>query len=501
MTNTIVHKYKTFKTTKSTKKPTSDEVFNTQYLKFATTPSQDLTQPKSYTSFIAELIIAFNSLSTTSAAPTSSPTLHTFFQGADHEAHVDEQQKKKVVKALRLADPAKVNEVISILKAMPDPTLNLVGVTKAKTSKTAAVRRQLSDGGNIVDKKSAKQARQEQLAKELEEWDTIDKKYWGTQKSNDQKTGVIDPESCKGIMSPSWWFSTTEPPSPTPTSIVPPKKSALTKASSTLTLFGSSWLMNPETNSPSPNIRADSTKKPLSTGEQIALAAASLLAIAAISKPKDLKTQTPAADNTTRTSSGLRRQASMPAIRSAPLKTLLPTARAFTTTDATKKAPSKTVVPLMSETPSSFIGTISTITRQFLIHSGPPPTHMISACTFWWGYEIYVPHKSMATIERVTNTSQVFFNILSTAISGVPGLAALVPIAKIISAWVGYQWAVIKAEDLGKGVIISATWVLPVALASRSWDQPGAEDKPLPSLLPPPLRRKSLKAKLGLAGV
>lgn len=83
---------------------------------------------------------------------------------------------------------------------------------------------------------------------------------------------------------------------------------------------------------------------------------------------------------------------------------------------------------------------------------------MMSAYTYWWGYEIYVPHKCMDTIERVSNTSQIFFGFLSTTVSAIPGLAALVPIAKIISAWVGYQWAVIKTQDAGKGVVISATW-------------------------------------------
>ncbi|KAF9299252.1 hypothetical protein BGZ91_010024, partial [Linnemannia elongata] len=67
----------------------------------------------------------------------------------------------------------------------------------------------------------------------------------------------------------------------------------------------------------------------------------------------------------------------------------------------------------------------------------PPIFPSISAYTYWWGYEIYVPHKCMDTIERVSNTSQIFFGFLSGTLSAVPGLAALVPIAKIISAWVG----------------------------------------------------------------
>ncbi|KAF9169469.1 hypothetical protein BGX21_003891 [Mortierella sp. AD011] len=487
MSSTLAYESKTFKAKKTSRRPTTDDVFNTQHLRSASAPSLGLTQPKSYTSFITELISAFNSLSSPSTAPTSSSTLHTFFQGVDHEAHVDERQKRKVIKALQLADPAKVNEVISILKAMPDPTSSLVGPTNQKSlQKERAKQEQLNK----------ERANQEQLDKELKEWDKIEKKkYWEAQKSNDQTTGVVDPESCKGLMSPSWWLSSTEPPSPTPIGTPPPNKGALTKASSTGTLFKSSWLTSkskPEINDLSAN---ETTKKSLSTGEQIALAAASLLATVAVAKPNDPKAGDTTANCTIRKSSSISRQSSMSTIKPAKLKALLPTTKSPTATDAIKIPPAKAIVPVTSDrslsSPSSLIGSINAITRQFLNLDGPPSASMISACTFWWGYEIYIPHKSIATIEHVTNTSQIFFNILSNTISGVPGLAALVPIAKIIAAWVGYQWTVIKSEDRGKGVIISAIWILPVALASRAWDFPGNEDSTF----------QSLKSKLSLVGV
>lgn len=64
----------------------------------------------------------------------------------------------------------------------------------------------------------------------------------------------------------------------------------------------------------------------------------------------------------------------------------------------------------------------------------------------------------MAKLSRATNTSQIFFGFLGGALSGVPGLAALVPLSKIISAYVGLQWALIHAQDFGKGVILAGTW-------------------------------------------
>ncbi|KAI1317174.1 hypothetical protein EDD11_008866 [Mortierella claussenii] len=555
-TNTLTQKYRTLKAKKSSlvvKKPPADDVFSHQHLRSSSSPvlSNPTTKTKatiaaepssattittsttptiSYPIFIAELISAFNSLSASSSAPTSSPLLHTFFQGADHEAHVDGQQKKKVVKALQHADPAKVNEIIALLKAMPDPTINIAreassATTAATTISTVSMASPGKNDKKDAEKRRLQKQKEDQLDKELEEWDKVDKKWsWETQKSNDQLTGVVDPESRIGITSPSWWFASSPPSSPTPTDVAPTatmtKKVKDTKdtplAKETATGFGSLWLnakSKPSihllpSSSPikaavaSPSVSKPSLhlKKSLSTGEQIAVAAASLLAIAAISKPKESKSDTSA--TASKKSSTLHRQSSLPMIRKASLKTLLPTARSASTDSATTvsalKKSKKTEIT--SSTPSYLTATINSITRQFMASQlGPPSLHMISAYTFWWGYEIYVPHKCMDTIERVSNTSQIFFNILSSAISGIPGLAALVPIAKIISAWVGYQWSVIKAEDLGKGVVISATWVLPVALASRSWDH-SCHHLDGNLVLSPSEAKKTFKSKLKLIG-
>ncbi|KAF9438988.1 hypothetical protein BGZ76_001883 [Entomortierella beljakovae] len=490
MSETINQKFKTLKASKSIKKPHSEDIFAPQHLKSPSTPTLDSHQSKPYTTFIAELISAFNSLSTPSAAPTSSSTLHTFFQGADHEAFVDERQKKKVVKALQLADPSKVNEVISILKAMPDPTLNATAA-KADVPLATEVKKSPSIDRKGTVRKKEKQERQEQLDKELQEWDTIDKKRtWETQKSNDQLTGTVDPESSKGIFPSTWWFSSAESPSPIPTNTISSNKEDKSNSSSSSTIFGSSWLT---TKSKSVTDSFPS-KRSLSTGEQIAIAAASLLVVAAIAKPKFSKAKTPTEDTTKANPPKLRSQSSMPIIKSTTLKSLIPTTKA----PSNRKQQAESLATF-SQSSSALLGTITSITRQLLTLNGPPPTHMISACTFWWGYEIYVPHKCMLTIERVTNTGQAFFNILSGAIVAIPGMTVLGPIAKIISAWVGYQWSVIKADDLGKGVVISATWILPVALASKPWDHAGNEDDPVPENSIPSLRtRKSLKLKLGL---
>ncbi|KAG0364025.1 hypothetical protein BC939DRAFT_445887 [Gamsiella multidivaricata] len=485
MTNTLVHKYQTLKKTKCSKRPTAEDVF-LQHPKSASSPSLfSPAQPKSYPLFIAELISAFNSLSASTASPTSSSTLHTFFQGADHEAHVSGQQKKKVVKALQHADPAKVNEIIALLKAMPDPTAESTTANQSDTKKSTARASNPGTEDRNGEKKRIKKE-QEQLDKELAEWDKIDKKRsWETPKSNDQATGIVDTESNKGPTSTSWWFSSPAPaPASAPAAIQDDKENKNPAG------FGSLWLTTKTKPSMDPSSakkqHQDTPKKSLSSGEQIARAAASLLAIAASSKPKELKSDT----NATSKSSALHRQSSMPNIniKSTALKALLPTSKSMPTgCKIDPKKRSTTDIAVSADSPSYLVTTINSIAKQFLwSQQGPPSAYTVSAYTFWWGFEIYVPHKCMATIERVSNTGQIFFNILTGAIAGIPGLAALVPIAKIISAWVDYQWSVIKAEDMGKGVVISATWVLPVALASRSWDRPSCE---------------SLKSKLKLTGM
>ncbi|KAF9912842.1 hypothetical protein EC991_008708 [Linnemannia zychae] len=557
MSTTLIHKYHTLKAKKSTKRLASQDIFS------CSPPSPASPSPTStttvaavlpYSSFINDLVSAFNSLSTPSASSTTSPTLHTFFQGVDHEALVDTREKKKVVKALQLANPAQVNEIIAFLKAMPDPSkaaaaaaaavaqdsevkkshsrdssqqslLSLVQ-DKGLKKKDSTVKKQKTDKKRAQNQEQDKATRLED-EKLGDDWDKVEKKWaWETQKSNDQLTGVVDPESCKNAAESilatagSWFFSSPPDPArpPSPVSVPekqktlkskPPKIStAVTNKDATnakTTGFGSLWVTTTLTTMKSPiepsprnkktlqgsttKLTASATK--LSTGEQIAQAAATLLAIAAKSSPKELP-------NTG--AKQIRHQSSMPNIKTATLKRLLPTTKAGTITTTTPESTTKADSVALTPAPSYISTTLSSLTKQWLIptyQTTPPPTNMMSAFTYWWGYEIYVPHKCMDTIERVSNTSQMFFGFLIGTVGTIPGLAALVPIAKIISAWVGYQWTVIKTQDTGRGVVISATWVLPVALASRPWDNCGHESDSFldfSSLTSSP--KKTLKSKL-----
>ncbi|KAF9211391.1 hypothetical protein BGZ59_008143 [Podila verticillata] len=462
----------------------------------------------SYSTFLADLISSFNAIS----APTS--TVKTSFEGVDHEAQVDMREKQKVVRALRKANPAQVNEVISLLKAMPDPSTIAKTAAKTRTSTTTNTTNTLINPGYsaaTMTKKTVVRIQGKLKPEEeddLSEWNKIERKRPSERKSNDQTTGVLDAESAKAeAEAASWWpsvsftslLSTNSSSTAAPTrdikAATQPKTAsmALTTMSEKPSAFWSTLKGKSDLGTFTGTQKAGATKdRGLSTGKQIALAAAALMAAAAIARPKgksDISTKISPTNKTkpaaATVKSPVATKAQKPPI---PTSTVV---NASSTFSSVFKGSKKMALPV--EEPSFLVSTINSLTRQLLALHGPPPTHMISAYTFWWGYEIYVPHKCMASIDRGLSTSQVFLGFLTGAIGGIPGLASLVPIAKIISAWVGYQWGVIKIQDTGKGVVISATWVLPVALASRPWDHDGNEDEPLPAPV-----KGSLKSRLRL---
>ncbi|KAF9413455.1 hypothetical protein BGZ94_000725 [Podila epigama] len=495
--------------------------------------------PPSYSVFLADLVSTFNALT----APNNC-TVKTSFQGTEHEARVDFVEKKKVMRALQKANPAQVNKVISLLKAMPDPsTTPLSTATKTTTTKTqptgpstltlgTASQPNSNYSHATLTKKTAARIQAKLRAEnrdlgedDLKEWNKIERKKPSERRSNDQSTGVLDEASAAAEASSifSWWPSTdvlTLFTSSTTSSSSSPSTNNNTTTTSIKTTTPTFWSTLKGKPDQGSIASTGGTKKKnedrtggLSTGEQIAIAAAALMAAAAIARPKptpkDKNAAKTKAASTAKANSVIATKTTKPP--AATIATLKVNASVNASTNAndttssssmsrlrsmvTKKSP---LPPAAAEEPSFLVATINSLTRQFLaLQNGPPPTHMISAYTFWWGYEIYIPHKCMANLDHGLNTSQIFLNLLSGAIVNIPGLSALVPIAKIISAWVGYQWGIIKTQDNGKGVVISATWVLPVALASRPWDHEGNEEDPSSSLPFIPVKN-TLKSRLRL---
>ena len=68
-------------------------------------------------------------------------------------------------------------------------------------------------------------------------------------------------------------------------------------------------------------------------------------------------------------------------------------------------------------------------------------------------------------------------------------LKAIAPIIGYIGAFVSWSWSAIKSFDKGQGVVLSATWLLPIALIPGSWDfvPPTTPTSPVTSPAPSPV--------------
>ncbi|KAG9304603.1 hypothetical protein G9A89_020167 [Geosiphon pyriformis] len=110
---------------------------------------------------------------------------------------------------------------------------------------------------------------------------------------------------------------------------------------------------------------------------------------------------------------------------------------------------------------------LQTIVEKEIVKVIKPSAHEISAYTYWWGYEIYVPQECMGRLDQAQSVGTSFLGFLQVVAGNV---GSLHPYFGFISAWVGLQFTLIKSQNAGKGVVLAATWVLPVALIPRAWD-------------------------------
>lgn len=105
------------------------------------------------------------------------------------------------------------------------------------------------------------------------------------------------------------------------------------------------------------------------------------------------------------------------------------------------------------------------------------------------GFELYFPHPVLQrlnpSIQKEIAIIQQIATVLSFAISHLPSfipippttlliLKGLAPVIGYIASFMGWAWNGIESKDQGKGIILSATWLCPVALVPRSWDAPDA---------------------------
>ncbi|KAF9143118.1 hypothetical protein BG015_000537 [Linnemannia schmuckeri] len=101
-----------------------------------------------------------------------------------------------------------------------------------------------------------------------------------------------------------------------------------------------------------------------------------------------------------------------------------------------------------------------------------PSKDTVSSQAYWWGYEIFIPQVALSRISSAQDVSSAFLGFLGSVGLVVP---AIVPFLGYIAAYVGLEFAVIKAQNEGRGVILASTWLVPVALVPRAWDVPEEE--------------------------
>ncbi|CAO1634032.1 unnamed protein product [Parajaminaea phylloscopi] len=102
-----------------------------------------------------------------------------------------------------------------------------------------------------------------------------------------------------------------------------------------------------------------------------------------------------------------------------------------------------------------------------------PPTDRMALFVHWWGYEVTLPEASMSYLSTAHSVSGAFLNFLSTMVvtGGVP---ELLPFVRYVSMAVDVEFKAIQNADRGQGVVLAATWVMPLALVPRPWDYAAA---------------------------
>ncbi|KAF8069871.1 hypothetical protein FPV67DRAFT_1779390 [Lyophyllum atratum] len=146
-----------------------------------------------------------------------------------------------------------------------------------------------------------------------------------------------------------------------------------------------------------------------------------------------------------------------------------------------------------------------------------PSTTKLSFQAMWWGYRLYLPppvvdildDKQIEATKRAamitTALTWFFSNIPLTALPpavrpAVLLLQTLIPYVGYIGTFISWSWGTIKSYDTGHGVILTATWLLPVALIPGTWQAeefppaspPEQGPTPLPPTSPPPVSSPSL---------
>ncbi|KAJ7208161.1 hypothetical protein B0H12DRAFT_1158469 [Mycena haematopus] len=140
----------------------------------------------------------------------------------------------------------------------------------------------------------------------------------------------------------------------------------------------------------------------------------------------------------------------------------------------------------------------STTPHTKVVTKWVPSTTQVSFQALWWGYRMYLPPPVMAhltsdeaeTVKIATTITAVltwFLANVNPASIPPPLLPAFLllqklgPYAGYIGTFVSWIWGTVTNADKGYGVVLTATWILPVALIPSAIKGP---DTPAPGVPP-----------------
>ncbi|KAI0066510.1 hypothetical protein BV25DRAFT_1820485 [Artomyces pyxidatus] len=116
-----------------------------------------------------------------------------------------------------------------------------------------------------------------------------------------------------------------------------------------------------------------------------------------------------------------------------------------------------------------------------------PSPDKISFQATWWGYRLYLPPPVLEILNNKRIEAAKRAAMITTALQWLlgrvpltivplqfrPGLMIaqrLVPYLGYIGGFVAWSWGAMKSFDKGSGIVLTATWLLPVALIPGTWD-------------------------------
>ncbi|KIK93587.1 hypothetical protein PAXRUDRAFT_828830 [Paxillus rubicundulus Ve08.2h10] len=116
-----------------------------------------------------------------------------------------------------------------------------------------------------------------------------------------------------------------------------------------------------------------------------------------------------------------------------------------------------------------------------------PSLTKISVQTMWWGFRIYLPPPVLDILNNKQLEAAKRAAIITTALKwlmdhlpipllppqmrpAVAVLRRLVPYLGYMGGLIAWSWTAIRSFDKGYGVVLTATWLLPVALIPGTWE-------------------------------